>query len=77
MSVESDARSSRVSTSRNDELIDQVRTLVMQDRHVTIRELAEEMGISTGLVHSILSDDLAMRRVYAKFMTTYQLIPRN
>jgi len=77
MSVESDARSSRVSTSRNDELIDQVRTLVMQDRHVTIRELAEEMGISTGLVHSILSDDLAMRRVSAKFMTTYQLIPRN
>jgi hypothetical protein len=35
-SVESDACSGRPSTSRNDELIDQVRALVMQDRRVTV-----------------------------------------
>ena len=52
-SVESDTRSSRHSTRRNDELIDQMRTLVMQYRRVTVRELAEEVGISTGSVHSI------------------------
>ena len=40
----------------------------MQDRHVTIRELVEEVGISTGSVHSILTDDLAMRRVSTKFV---------
>jgi len=67
-SVESDARSGRLSTSRNDELIDQVRTLVMQDRRVTVRELVEKVVISTGSVHSILTDDLAMRRVSAKFV---------
>jgi len=67
-SMESDARSGRLSTSRNDELIDQVWTLVMQDRRVTVRENAKEMGISTGSVHSILTDDLAMRRVSAKFV---------
>ena len=61
-SVKSDARSGRPSTSRN-ELIDQVRALVMQNRRVTVRELAEEVGISTGSVHSILTDGLAMRRV--------------
>jgi ribosomal protein S25 len=66
-SVESDARSGRHSTRRNYELIDQVRTLVMQDRRVTVRELAEGMGIGTGSVHSILTDDLAMRIVSAKF----------
>jgi len=54
----------RPSTSRNDELLDQVRTLVMQDRRVTVRELAEEVRISTGSVHSILTDDLSMRRVW-------------
>ena len=75
--VESDARSGRPSTSRNDELIDQVRTLVMQDRRVTVRELAEEVGISTGSVHFILTDDLAMWRVCAKFVPKLQLIPRN
>ena len=39
-SVESDARAGRPSTNRNDELTDQVRTFVMQDRRVTVRELA-------------------------------------
>jgi len=68
MSVESDTCSGRPSTSQNDELIDQVRTLVMQDHHVTIREPAEEVGISIGLVHSILTDDLAVWRVSMKFM---------
>ena len=67
-SVESEVRSGRLSTSRKDELIDQVRTSVMQDRRVTVRELAEEAGISTGSVHFILTDDLAMRRVSAKFV---------
>jgi histone-lysine N-methyltransferase SETMAR len=80
-SVESDARSGRPSPSRNDELIDQVRALVMQDRRVTVRELAEEVGIRTGSVHSILTDDLAMWRVSVKFvpklLTMEQLIPRN
>jgi len=80
-SVDSDARSGRPSTSRNDELIDQVLTLVMQDHRVTVRELAEEVMISTGSVHFILTNDLSMRRVSAKrgsrIMTTHQLIPRN
>jgi hypothetical protein len=40
----------------------------MQDRCVTVRELVEEVGISTDSVHSILTDDLAMRRVSAKFV---------
>ena len=76
-SAENGGRSSRHSTSRNYELIDQVRTLAMQDRRDTVRELAEEVGISAGSVQSILTDDWAMRRVSAKFMTTHQFIPRN
>jgi len=35
----------------------------MQDHRVTIQELAEEVGISTGLVHSILTNDLALQSV--------------
>jgi len=67
-SVVSDGHSGRPSTSRNDELIDQVRTLVMQDHRFTVRELVEEVGISTVSVHSILTNDLATRRVSVKFV---------
>ena len=67
-SVESDACSGRFSTKQIDKLIDQLWTLVMQDHRVITRELAEVVGISTGSVHSILTNDLAMRRVSAKFV---------
>jgi len=76
-SVEIDACSTKHSTSQNDGLIVQVRTLVMQDHRVTVRELAAEVRISTGSVHSILTDDLALPRVSAKFVPKHQLIPRN
>jgi hypothetical protein len=40
-------------------------------------EEEEEEGISAGSVQSILTDDLAMLRVSAKFVPKLQLIPRN
>jgi ribosomal protein S25 len=75
--AQSDAHSSRPSTSQNDELTDQVQTSVKQDRHVTVRELVEEVGISTGSVHFILTDDLAMQERGSCNMTMHQLIPCN
>jgi len=67
-SVDSEPRHGRPSTSRNDNVINQVRTLVMQDRHITIRELADEVGVSIGSVHTILTADLGLRSVSAKFV---------
>jgi len=39
---------------------------VLEDRHLTVREIAAKVGISIGLVHSILTENLRMRRVSAK-----------
>ena len=41
MSVESEARSGRPSTSRNEEVIKKVRQIVMEDRHLTFRKIVE------------------------------------
>ena len=67
-SVDSEPRQGRPSTSRNDNVINQVRTLVMQDRRITVRELADVVGVSIGSVHTILTADLGLRRVSAKFV---------
>ena len=67
-SVESDPRSGRPSTSRNVEVMDQVREKVLEDRRLTVQEIVTEVGISTGSVHSILTEDLNLRRVSAKFV---------
>lgn len=58
----------RHSTSRNNDVVDQVLTLVMQNHHVTIWELVDEMEISISLVHSIFSNDLTIWKVDVKFM---------
>ena len=67
-SVESDPRSGRPSTSRKEEVLDQVREKVLENCRLTVREIVAEMGISTGSVHSILTEDLNLRRVSAKFV---------
>ncbi|KAG8259209.1 hypothetical protein J6590_108756 [Homalodisca vitripennis] len=42
--------------------------MVLDNRRITVREIAEYLGISIGLCHSILIDNLGMRRVAAKFV---------
>ena len=43
--VEDDERSGRPSTSTDDPHIDEISTLVRANRHLTVRELAEELGM--------------------------------
>jgi AraC-like DNA-binding protein len=45
-----------------------LRMCALEDRRLTVREIADEVGISTGSAHSILTDDLHMCRVVAKFV---------
>ena len=40
----------------------------MQDRRITLRELAEEVGVSIGSVYTIFTADLGLRRVSGKFV---------
>ena len=68
MSVESEACSGRPTTNPNKEVIEKVLPIVMEDCRLTLRKIVEEVGISRGSVHSILTEDLCMRRVSAKFI---------
>lgn len=67
-SLDDDDRSGRPSTSRNDDNIAAVKTIIRSNRRLTIREISEETNLSFGSVQAILTDDLNMRRVAAKFV---------
>ena len=67
MSVESEACFGRPSTSQNEEVIEKVCQIVMEDCCLTLRKIVE-VGISRGSVYSILTEDLCMWRVSAKFI---------
>ncbi|XP_077553572.1 protein GVQW3-like [Haemaphysalis longicornis] len=66
-SMESEPRSGRPSTCRNNQVIAEVNSVVTRDFRVTIREIAEDVGISTFSANSNMIEDLAMKRVEAKF----------
>ena len=67
-SIESDMRPGMPSTSRNPEMAEKVRALVMGNRRITIREIENELGIAYGSAQAILTEELCMRRVAAKFV---------
>ena len=65
--VEDEPRPGRPSMSTTDENVEAVKEIVLKNRRITIREVAD-VGISVGSCHDILSDVLGMRRVSAEFV---------
>ena len=51
------------------EIITKVRTIVRNNKRLTVREIADDCGISVGSCDAILTDDLHMKLVCAKFVT--------
>jgi len=67
-SIESDPPSGWPSTLRNEEAIAKVRTIVHNNKRMTVREIADDCGISLGSCDAILTDNLHMKRECAKFV---------
>ena len=65
MSVDEDPRPGRPSTSTDDDHVQRVRAVIRRNRRLTVREVANEVGISIGSCHQILTEKLQMRRVSA------------
>jgi len=67
-SVEDDERSDRPPTSKTDENINKVREMLINNRKLTSRELAEDLNIAYGSIQDIVVNDLDLRRVAAKLI---------
>lgn len=67
-SVEDDERSGRPSSGRNDENIARVCEKIFEDRRQTISNLCEVLGLSFGTCQRILTEELGMHRIAAKFV---------
>lgn len=67
-SIEDDERNGRPSTSKTDENIDKVTKMLVNNRKLTIREIAEDLNSAYGSVQDILVNDLGFRRVAARLV---------
>ena len=68
MSVGEDSRPGRSSTSTNEDHVERVRGVILGNRRLTVREVADKMGISIGSCHQIFTEKLQRSRVSAKFV---------
>ena len=50
------------------EIIDQIHELISEDRRISAKSVAEQLGISRDRVGSIIHDDLDMRKLSAKWV---------
>ena len=66
--VENLPRASRPSISVNDDNIEKVKKIVLENRRVGIREVAETLNISYGSTEHIVIHDLGMKRVAARLV---------
>ena len=69
MLVSEDLRPGRPSTLTNDDHVERVLVVIRGNHRLTVREVADEVGISIGSCHKIFTEKLQMRRVSAKFVT--------
>lgn len=68
VSVQDDARSGRPSDAVTHESVSAIQNLVESDRRMTVRYLAEQVGLSTERVRHILHECLLMRKVAARWV---------
>ena len=67
--VKDDPKSGRPCTSTADTNIEKVRQLVRSDRRLTIRVIANKVGMNKETVRTILVDTLGMRKVCTKMVS--------
>ena len=69
--VQDEPRAGRLSTSKTDDNVESVRSLMRSDRRLTLRTISSELNLNRYTVHQILTRDLEMRKVCAK------MVPKN
>ena len=50
------------------EIIDQIHELILEDRRISAKSIAEQLGISPERVESIIHEDLDMQKLSAKWV---------
>jgi len=73
--LEDDKRSGRPSTSSTPKNVETIQGLVHEDRQRTIKDIAAIVNVSYGTVQTILTCDLNMHRIVAKFVPRLLLTP--
>jgi len=68
-SVDDDEHTGRPTSCTTPETVARIQELIYQDRRRTIRDIAEEVEVGYGTCQQVLTEELSMPRVAAKFVS--------
>jgi hypothetical protein len=68
-SVKDADHSGHTLTSKTGENVGKVKDIVLENRKITVNEVANILGISVGSVHTSLKDNLNMHHIAMKFVS--------
>ena len=63
-----DERCGRSNEARTPELIDQIKNFIDKDRRVSIETIGAQFDVTVGTLHTIIREELKMRKICAKFV---------
>jgi len=58
----------RLKTMTTPDIIDKIHELIMEDRRISVKSIAEQLGISRERVGSVIQEDLDMGNLSAKWL---------
>ncbi|PNF26656.1 hypothetical protein B7P43_G06820 [Cryptotermes secundus] len=67
-SCDNEPKQSRPRTSQSDNMVERVEKVVLEDRRLSVENIASKVGISVGSVHTILHENLRMREVPSRWV---------
>ena len=67
--LDDDPRPGRPTSSKTLSNIERVQIILDEDRRITLRELEERVGISKSTLYSIITEDLEMSKVTARWVS--------
>ncbi|XP_066994420.2 histone-lysine N-methyltransferase SETMAR [Anabrus simplex] len=68
-SLDDDPRSGQPKSVTNPEFIAKVHKMVMEDRRLKVREIAEAVGMSSERIYYILTEELGMKKLTARWVS--------
>lgn len=67
-SIFDEEHTGRPKSATSEENVDKVLDMVMEDRRLTVHELAQAIGIADGSIHEILTNVLGMRKLLSRWV---------